>query len=513
MLYSKTKEFSNIELLKNKCRYKEALHEISKLEENEDLSNLEQIFCCTLKISLLFELGKYNKALMFIDQIYQYSQITKYNLHLIDALIIKSQILWRKGNLKEVFDLFANIEELLKKISHENPKELMKRWALLSDIKGWVYLYEGEINKATENMENSLKLREQIGDEREIALSTYLKGNIYFYYKIDWKYSQKCIEKAFELAEKTDFKSLMAYCLSRLGDFWFFGGKLDKAFKYFTESYDLFKDIGHKRGIAWALGGLAYFHEEKGDLKRALKLLDKGINISEEMGDIYGMLENMDYCIMFTLSNNDFEQAKYYFNRLEKMSAHFNLKMSKVFYQLNKALILKISPLASNLAKAKEILMKLVEEKTISKAVIFFEGTYRALLNLCDLLINELRNTNNLELLKDIQSYIKQMLESSMNAKSYWWLAETYILQAKLELITLDLKKAENSIIQAQKIAEKYGLIQLNERIMIEQSELHKQISKWETLRNSKAAITELIDLAQIDNQLIRMLKRRYILE
>jgi hypothetical protein len=48
---------------------------------------------------------------------------------------------------------------------------------------------------------------------------------------------------------------------------------------------------------------------------------------------------------------------------------------------------------------------------------------------------------------------------------------------------------------------------------MIEQSELHKQINKWERLQNSKAAITELIDLAQIDEQLIRMLKRRYTLE
>ena len=56
MLYSKTKEFSNIELLKNKCRYKEALHEICNLEENKDLSIHEQIFCSTLKSSLLFDL-------------------------------------------------------------------------------------------------------------------------------------------------------------------------------------------------------------------------------------------------------------------------------------------------------------------------------------------------------------------------------------------------------------------------------------------------------------------------
>ncbi|MFX0007830.1 MAG: tetratricopeptide repeat protein [Promethearchaeota archaeon] len=513
MLYSKTKEFSNIELLKNKCRYKEALHEISKLEENKDLSIYEQIFCYTIKSSLLFELGNYNKALEFIDKVSQHSQKLKPNIHLIDALITKSQILWRKGKLKEIFDLITNIEKLLEKISHENPTEIMKRWALMSDIKGWIYIYEGDINKARKNMENSLKLRELIGDDRAIALSTYLKGNIYFYHKIDWKYSKKCIQKALELAEKIDFKYLMGLCFGRLGDFCFFGGNLDRAFEYYTQSYNVLKDIGHKRGTAWALEGLAYFYEEKGDLKRALKLLDKSNNIYEEMGDSFGLTENLDYCILFTLNDNDLERAKYYINRMEQIMETFEYKMTKVLFQVNKALFLKTSPLASNQVKAKEILIELVQEKTISETSLFFETIFRALLTLCDLLLNELRNTNNLELLNDIKSYIHQMLYISKNANSFWWLAETYLLQSKLELITLDLKKAEDSITQAQKIAEKYGLIQLSERILVEQHDLHKQLNKWKLLQGSKATITELIDLAQIDDQLIRMLKRRYSLE
>ncbi|MFW9971045.1 MAG: tetratricopeptide repeat protein [Candidatus Odinarchaeota archaeon] len=513
MFYLKTKEFFNIELLKNKCRYKKALHEISKLEENKDLSIYEQIFCYTLKSSLLFELGNYNKALEFIDKVSPQSQKLKPNIHLIDALITKSQILWRKGNLKEILELIANIEELLKKISDENPTEIMKRWGLLSDIKGWIYIYEGDINNARKNMENSLKLREEVGDGREIALSYYLKGNIYFYYKIDWDYSQKCIQKTLELAEKIDFKFLMGLCFGRLGDFCFFGGNLDRAFEYYTQSYNVLKDISHKRGTAWALEGLAYFYEEKGDLNRALELLDKSNNIYEEMGDSFGLTENLDYCILFSLNNNDLERAKYYINRMEQIMETFDVKMTKILFQVNKALFLKTSPLASNQTKAKEILIELVEQKTISETSLFFEAIYRALLNLCDLLLNELRNTHNLELLNDIQSYIHQMLYISKNANSFWWLAETYLLQSKLELITLDLKEAEDSITQAKEIAEKHDLVQLTERILVEQSELHEQLNKWEVLKNSKTHITELIDLAQIDNQLMRMLKKRYFFD
>jgi hypothetical protein len=231
------------------------------------------------------------------------------------------------------------------------------------------------------------------------------------------------------------------------------------------------------------------------------------------MGDISGMIENLDTSFWLTLNNNDLERTKYYFNHMEQLIEHINIKMEKIFFQLNKALFLKTSPLASNQAKAKEILMGMVNEKKMFEVAIFFEATYRALLNLCDLLLNELRNTHNLELLNDIQSCITQIIDLSRNENAFWWLAETYLLRAKLELLMLDLKRAEDSITQAQEIAEKYGLIQLNERILIEQKKLKDQINKWKSLRKSKATITELIELAQIDDQLIRMLKRRYSLD
>ncbi|MFW9971046.1 MAG: tetratricopeptide repeat protein [Candidatus Odinarchaeota archaeon] len=492
--------------------YKEALQELENIEKNEDLRPYEQISCYVFKSSLFFELGNYGKVLNFLDQKFQEIQELNYNLHLIDIYTIKSQILWRQGKLKEALNLIASCEEILKSIHNENPIELNKRAARLADIKSWIYIYEGDINKATENMEYNLKLREEIGDGREIALSYYLKGNIYFYYRIDWEYSKKCIQKAFDLAKEKNFKSLMSLCLTRLGDFYLIKSDLERTFEFYNRALNLSKDIEYKKGIAFSLGGLAYLYETQGNLNRALEFADQCVSTYQEMGDIFGMIENLDTAFWITLNNNDLEHMKYYFNRMEQLNEHFNVKSTKIFFQLDKALFLKTSPLVSNQAKAKEILMEMVKEEKMFEATIFFEATYRALINLCDLLLNELRNTHNLELLNDIQSCITQILDLSKNANSFWWLAETYLLQAKLELLMLDLKKAEDSITQAKEITEKYGLIQLNERILLEQSELHKQHNKWEILRNSKAQITELIDLAQIDNQLMRMLKKRYFL-
>jgi tetratricopeptide (TPR) repeat protein len=270
MHYSKIRDFSHIELLTDKCQYKEALQELENIEKSEILSPYEQISCYVLKSSLLFELGNYRKALNFIDQLIQEIQEPKYNLHLIDIFTIKSQILWRQGKSKDSLNLIVNSEALLKSIHHEIPMELNKRAARLADIKGWIYIYEGDINKATENMELSFKLREEVEDKREIALSYYLKGNIYFYYRIDWEYSKKCIQKAFDLAKEKDFKSLMSLCLTRLGDFYFIKSDLERTFEFYNRALDLSKDIEYKKGIAFSLGGLAYLYGQQGNLNRAL---------------------------------------------------------------------------------------------------------------------------------------------------------------------------------------------------------------------------------------------------
>ncbi|MFX1592008.1 MAG: tetratricopeptide repeat protein [Promethearchaeota archaeon] len=510
MPYSKYKLLSNIELLKNKCRYKEALEELSKLEKNEDLTPNQNAYCWFLKGSILFESGDYRKALNFIEQVCQELQKLKSNLHLVDAYIIKAQILWRQGSPEEALDLIANSEDILKTISQEKPLELKKREAQLADIKGWIMMYEGELNKARENMEHSFKLREEVGDERELALSFHLKGNIYFYYYLDWDYSQKCIKKAFELAKKTDFKSLMSLCFTRFGDFCLINTNLNASFDYYNKALELAKEINYKKGIAFALGGLGIIYDQQGNLNQALKCSDAGIDIYEEMGDISGMLENLDTSFWFALNYNDLKKAEYYFKRMEPLVDQVNIKMLRILSQMNKALLLKSSPLVSNQMKAKEILNEIIKNTTLFKSSLHLEIVYRALLNLCDILLNELRNTNNLELLNEIQYCINQLMQISQNLNSSWWLSEMYLLQAKLELITLDLKKAEDSLIQAQKIAEQHDLKQLAERISIEQKELRNQINKWETLKKSKANITELIDLAQIDEQLIRMLRSRY---
>jgi hypothetical protein len=66
---------------------------------------------------------------------------------------------------------------------------------------------------------------------------------------------------------------------------------------------------------------------------------------------------------------------------------------------------------------------------------------------------------------------------------------------------------------ETQDITEIYGLDQLLRRILIEQDNLVNQTDSWETLKRTKANIAALINLAHIEEQLSRMLRKRFLLK
>jgi hypothetical protein len=151
--------------------------------------------------------------------------------------------------------------------------------------------------------------------------------------------------------------------------------------------------------------------------------------------------------------------------------------------------------------EAEEILKEIIEEKGS-------EYYLDALLELCDLLLVELRMTNDLEVLEEIESYIARILDESERMSSYTLLAETYFLKAKLALLTLDMKKARRFLTQAQQIAERWDHKLLASRISIEHDKLLKQQSMWQNLKDTEISLSERIKLAGLDEQMSQLLQK-----
>ncbi|MFX1360699.1 MAG: hypothetical protein ACFE8T_10195, partial [Promethearchaeota archaeon] len=127
--------------------------------------------------------------------------------------------------------------------------------------------------------------------------------------------------------------------------------------------------------------------------------------------------------------------------------------------------------------------------------------------NICDLLLIELRITNYPEIIDEIQPYIQKLIDFSEQQQSYWILCETHLLQAKLSLLTFDVKKAKRFLTQAQQVAGRFGLTQLSIKIAKEYDDLLKKEDLWQKLESDGASMADRADLARLDEQIKGMIR------
>ncbi|MFX1553477.1 MAG: tetratricopeptide repeat protein, partial [Promethearchaeota archaeon] len=270
----------------------------------------------------------------------------------------------------------------------------------------------------------------------------------------------------------------------------------------------LAKEINNKQEIIGALNSMGIHFTEKGDYDHALDYLEQSLSICYEIHSFKTIIVLNSLFELYFYTNSLEKAQKCLESMKQFIREHIEYKTSHTFYHLAKAIMLKKKPQKISHLKAKEILRQIIDEESP------FSGLYYpALIHLCDTCLTILSETNDLKTLDEIQPYLTQLKFIAKSQKSFWLLVEVYSLQAKLKLITFEFKEAQRILSQALDIAKNYGLNLLAERISMEQDKLVNEKSKWEALRKSKALMAERIELAHLNDQIVRMLRKRVYLK
>ncbi|MFX0043551.1 MAG: TIR domain-containing protein, partial [Candidatus Hodarchaeota archaeon] len=283
-------------------------------------------------------------------------------------------------------------------------------------------------------------------------------------------------------------------------------GDLDLCIKLYKQSLVIFKELNNKPYIAAILNNLSDMYKMKGELERALECSEQSLAIFNELKLLKEVAIAHDSLIQILIEKGDLKKAQEYINQLEQMNIELKSKQINLSILFNKALILKKSSRIINKGKAAEIFKQILEDEASPIEIIL-----RSLLNLCELLLFELNATNDPEILDEFQTYISRLSSIVQNTRSYWLLAETYLLQARVSLLTLNINKARRLFAKSQDLAEKYGLSPLAMRISNEHDELLKQLEIWEKLKDSNAPLTERMELSHINEQMERMVRERVV--
>ncbi|MHA2282546.1 MAG: tetratricopeptide repeat protein [Promethearchaeota archaeon] len=463
--------------LLNEGKVEEALQLITIFEKKEDLTLEDKLKCQILKGILFYHLGRIDEALKIGEVAYQESLRLEKPLLSIDAIIAKYRALRNTGRRynSELWEFITYTEDVLKSTLKETPSEIEQREAFLNNMKGELYFREYELDHALDSLQKSLVILERYNQ---------------------WSY-------------------LLPNILANIGLVYSGKGELDLALKYYRKCLKTSKGNNVEVNLTKAASireiGRIYF--QKGDFDQALKYYEKSLKIYEKIKSPrskYNMCVDYNALVRVYLAKNSPDLAQEYLTHLqdlvEKHSLYFGI------YRIAKALILKSSNRTRDRAEAEKILKESIEKHMTIKVTVdrgMAEEHTPALIELCDLYLEELRTTHNLEIISDIQPYLTRLVKESERTNSFSLQAQSYLFQGQIAFLQMNLGDARRFLTKAQQVADDHGLQLLARSISSEHDKLLEQLDEWENFKGQKTPLSEILKLVSLNETMEHMQGKR----
>jgi tetratricopeptide (TPR) repeat protein len=532
-----------VESFINQEGYEEALKQISIIEsqhlldENTRLSVLLNMSNCYLN------LGELDKAKETSNQLLNRSKKYHNALYELDAicLLLKiSSILETRDESKRLIDAGETLLELLfdkgsndykrtkaaflhfKATSLDPNVELDQQLTLIQESLslreenndnigisesllglGSYYSFKGDLNLALKLFNDSLALREEIGNKHLISQAYRAIGNNYLF-RGKFNLALDYTKKALSLAESIKNKCDICHNLHHLAEIYYFKGELEPAQRFLTRGIELAESIGYYVIVILGLYDLGRLFQDRGDFYTSLECFEKALKIVKEKKVAFFQAEGLYHLIRLYTYHLSPSKAVPLLKDLEKLKKHDDNKWHNLMFRISKALILKASKRLPDKMAALGIFQEIVEEPCI-----IYKVTVEAIINLCELLLYELKTTGNEDIFEELDRFCCRLLEIANGQNSHSLLAETYWLQSKLALLKLDIQQAQRLLFKAQAISEEKGLIMLANSIGNDHYSFFSQLKKWEEYIDKNVSLNRRMELAQLENLVVKMIHKQ----
>jgi tetratricopeptide (TPR) repeat protein len=463
----------------------EALQILIDFEKLEDLTLEDKHYYRYFKGSIFLQMGRFQEGLKIAEQDYQESKSQNKQLFVIDSILTKFFILFMSGATgnpsKKNSEIRKDVElseKILKSITQEPSNEISLRKGFLLLMKGFMFYWEQQLDKAIELFKKSLAISENY----DIFGFELIRVNLY----------------------------TLGICY---GD----KGELDSALDSIKKSLDLYKGssniINNIKGVSYNRIGNIYF--QKGDPDKAIRYFEKSLKVLEQNSDppsIYWSGNSYDCMVKVLLYKNSPEETQRcldnFYHFLEKrrnllsniwriQPENFNL------YRLSKARTLASSSRARDIAKAEEILKKLLD----GEAGIHINS----LMILCELYFKELEASNDLKILEDIEPLVDKLIKESERLNSFSLRAYAFLLNGWTSFLRLNIGDARRYLAEAQQIADLNSLQLLARGISDLHDQLIEQLEGLESYKKKKMTLADRLELASLDETLDLMQGRRAV--
>jgi len=402
-------------------------------------------------------------------------------------------VYWYRGNYKEALDYFDKSMILMRELKDERGLAIS-----LNNI-GSIYRHMGELDKALECYYQSETLFAYLGMKTNFAISLLNTGTIYRQ-KGDLNRSIKRYQRSISVLRETGNKNGLSMALNNIGEIYRQKGELTKALDYYNESLVIFRELGNDQNIGMAISNIGETYGQKGDLKLAIENIQKALDIFRKIGNKLFMTYTLFALVNLFIEKHDIESAKRHYEELEKIDEMSDNKVINLRKRIAEALLLKTSSRTKNRGKAEIILSDIVK----SKEIVDHEMLIFAMLNLCDLLLADLKISGESELLKEINELVFKLRDIADTQHSYSLLVETYLLQSRFFLLETDVINARKTLFKGQLIAEEKGLQLLAMKLSREHDLLLEEEKQWITSEEDLQRRMEFTKVGELVNDMIQ---------
>lgn len=371
---------------------------------------------------------------------------------------------------------------------------------------GQLYISMLENEKALTYLHEGLAFTKEIDYERPYYLIQFALNTLYIR-RGELNRALRFLEEAVNFYEEKNMKENVAWTREKLADILVLKGDLDNALQNYIQSQEFYEKEKRIANICDVQIKIAEIYQLKGDYTLALSyyITSEKLAISKEN---YFILSKISYnLITYYLELDQTEDAKSYLDTLMHLNKKIKSKKQGIMTNLAKALVMIKTQKPQEREEAKGLLKVVITEENIEQKFIS-----TAILNLCEILLAELRETEDLELLKELKSYVERLHKEGSAELAYPLLVHSIWLQANVAIIELDVDKARRLLKSAQVMAEAKEMYNLSRRISNNHDTLLGQLERWDEFTMKLPNIAERMELTHIESVLNEMIKGKGII-
>jgi tetratricopeptide (TPR) repeat protein len=454
---------------------------------------------CRLVGILYWYKGKFDESLDYSKQCLEIGEELQEDYMLIDASNNIGLANWSKGNIDEAIKYYEQALRISEKAGYK-----LRAARVLTNL-GNAYTQKGDLETALKKQQQSLKLKKELGNRREIAI-TLINIGVVFHLKGEINQALNYYKEALKVGEEIDSKLDIALALNNIGNIYLLKGELNKGIDDYKKSLQLYKELDIKEKIALLQLNIGSAFNEKGEEKEANSYYLESLENYEKIENHLGSAMVLFVLIQEATEKKDLKEANKHLDKLQQINKSVKIETIDLRYRLAKAFVYKNDKQTRIRTKAIVLLEQIIEEEVIDHSL-----TVIAMINLCDMLIVELKQSGDSELLTEIKVLIQKLRKIAEEQKSNPILVEIYRLEALLSLAELDLKETRKLLQIGLALAEEKGLENIASSLRKEQQNLEEQITLWEKLQKQNAPLIETLQHVKIEESMKHLQKEETI--